>query len=192
MSDTIYFRPEEARRKLNVSNDILRKWDEQGKIKCIRTQGGHRRYDLSSMLGTPKPIERKYVCYARVSASSQKEDLEGQVELLRTKYPNHAIIKDIGSGLNFKRKGLKTILDLALRGQLQELVVTYKDRLVRFGFELFAEIIRHGNGKIVVLNREEGQTPEQELCADLIAITTVFTARIHGFRSGKNRKAIKS
>jgi predicted site-specific integrase-resolvase len=78
-------------------------------------------------------------------------------------------------------------LELALHGQLQELVVTYKDRLTRFGFELIQSIITFHKGKIMVLNREEEQTPEQELCQDIIAITTVFTARIHGFRSGRNK-----
>ena len=103
-------------------------------------------------------------------------------------FPIHDVISDIGSGLNFKRKGLRAVLEPALQGQLQELVVTYKDRFSRFGFELFQSIIiDFHRGKIVVLNSEQDQSPERELCQDLIAITTVFTARIHGFRSGRNK-----
>ena len=193
MSDEPKFvRPEEACRVLKVSTESLKRWAKAGTIEFVLTSGGHRRYNLAKYL-SPAPIPapvRKFVCYARVSSSPQKADLERQVELFRVKYPNHEIIQDVGSGLNFKRKGLKTILGLALRGQLQELVVTYKDRLCRFGFELFSEIMRFGNGKIVVLHDKEDQTPEQELCQDLLSIVTVFSARIHGFRSGKNRKAV--
>lgn len=189
MSDEQKFvRPEEACRVLKVSTASLKRWATAGKIDFVLTSGGHRRYNLAKYLSPIPTLSRRKICYARVSSSSQKEDLERQAELFRVRYPYHEIIQDVGSGLNFKRKGFKAILELALRGQVQELVVTYKDRLLRFGFELFLSIIRYGHGKIVVLNREQDQTPEQELCSDLIAITTVFTARIHGFRSGKNRK----
>ncbi len=193
--DSKYVRPEEACRVLKVSAESLKRWAKSGKIDFVRTSGGHRRYNLEKFLGRETELTspaRKCVCYARVSSSSQKEDLERQVEALRIRYPNHTIIRDVGSGISFKRKGLKTILGLAFKGQLQELVVTYKDRLCRFGFELFSAIVKYGNGKIVVLNREGGETPEQELCQDLLSIVTVFSARIHGFRSGKNRKAIRS
>jgi len=189
-----YVRPEEACRVLKVTTQSLKRWAKDGRIEFVLTSGGHRRYNLAKYLNPTKPsiIVRKSICYARVSSSSQKEDLERQVELFRIRYPNHEIVQDVGSGLNFKRKGLRAVLGLALRGQLQELVVTYKDRLCRFGFELFSEIMRFGNGKIVVLHDQEDQTPEQELCQDLLSIVTVFSARIHGFRSGKNRKAISS
>ena len=192
MSDEQKFvRPEEACRVLKVSTASLKRWATAGKIDFVLTSGGHRRYNLAKYLSPIPTLSRRKICYARVSSSSQKEDLERQAELFRVRYPYHEIIQDVGSGLNFKRKGLKTILGLALRGQLQELVVTYKDRLCRFGFELFSEIMRVGNGKILVLHDQEDQTPEQELCQDLLSIVTVFSARIHGFRSGKNRKAIQ-
>ena len=188
-----YLRPEQAARQLGITTLTLYRWARAGKINFIKTPGGQHRYSLAG-LRRPEEDEKdekeyKQICYARVSSASQKEDLERQVESLRSKYPQHEIIQDVGSGLNFKRKGFKAILGLAFERKLRELVVTYKDRLCRFGFELVSDIVRRGGGKIVVLNCEEEQTPEQELCQDLIAITTVFTARIHGFRSGKGRKA---
>ena len=166
----------------------------EDKLNILELEG-HRRYNVNKFLEQQEGVKRdsepelarKCVCYARVSSSSQKEDLERQAEFLRNKYPDYEIITDIGSGLNFKRKGFKTILGYALRGELQELVVTYKDRLLRFGFELFREIVQHSNGKIVVLRDSTGQTPEQELSEDLVSIITVFTARVHGFRSHKNK-----
>ena len=96
--------------------------------------------DVVSITPRKKPTKRN-ICYCRVSTSSQKEDLERQVEFFRCKYPNHEIIKDIGSGLNFKRKGFNSILDFAIKGDIGEVVVTHKDRLGRIGFELVLRII---------------------------------------------------
>jgi hypothetical protein len=101
------------------------------------------------------------------------------------------IIKDIGSGLNFKRKGFNSILDFAIKGDIQEVVVTHKDRLCRFGFELIERIItEYSNGKIVVLNQEK-TSPEKELVDDLISIVTVFSSRLYGLRSHSIKKQIK-
>ena len=161
-----YIRPEEACKKLQVSNETLKRWAKAGKIDFIRTEGGHRRYDISKIYPdeskSSSSADRQCICYARVSSSSQKEDLERQAEYLSIRFPNYKIIKDVGSGLNFKRKGFKAILGLALRGEIQQLVVTYKDRLCRFGFELLSAIIQHHHGSILVLNTEADSTPEHE------------------------------
>jgi len=176
---------------------------DSGKLISIRTTGtngknGHRRYNIQSILDNQKhrkqyiPSEshsrckyteqpKQNICYARVSTRSQKEDLERQINYFREKYPNHRIINDIGSGLNFKRKGLQTILDIAIKGNLGELVVTHKDRLCGFGFELIQGITeKYSNGKILVLDKKE-TSPEQELSNDLISIITVFSARVAWF-----------
>jgi len=126
------------------------------------------------------------VCYARVSTKSQEKDLERQVEFLRERYPENRIVKDIGSGLNWKRKGLRALLEQILKGNINEIVVTYKDRLCRFGFELFKFIIEKQGGKIIVLCNDE-ESPEQELTNDLISIITVFSSRIYGLRKYKNQ-----
>ena len=198
MNGKKYIRPEDAIRQLKVSAGTLRLWSDQGKIEYIKTTGGHRRYCLESTLNINKekfhnkPIfaTGKYICYCRVSTRSQKEDLERQVEYFRHKYPSYEIIKDIGSGINFKRKGFNSILDDAIKGNIREVVVTHKDRLCRFGFELILRIIESSNGKIVVLNKEE-TSPEKELVNDIISIITVFSSRLYGLRSHSIKKQIK-
>jgi predicted site-specific integrase-resolvase len=167
------------------------------KIKCIRTKGNHRRFFGSSIMSfkqTERTVSNKRkICYCRVSTSSQKEDLNRQIEFFKTRFPEYEIIKDLGSGLNFKRKGFKTILDEAINGNIGEVVmVTHKDRLRRFGFELIEGIIsEYSNGKIVVLNKKETSTNE-ELINDLISIITVFSSRMYGLRSSKIKSKLKS
>jgi predicted site-specific integrase-resolvase len=126
------------------------------------------------------------ICYARVSTQKQKSDLDRQAEYLAIQYPNAEIIKDIGSGINYKRKGLNSILERAMQGECITLVISYRDRLARFGFELIESIITRSKGKIVVLNQLD-TSPESELTGDLMAIITVFAARLHGLRNYKNK-----
>jgi predicted site-specific integrase-resolvase len=188
-------RPEEVVRILKVTNQTLINWDKQGLISSIRTKGNHRRYkrsDINRLANKQnQSIDRRKICYCRVSSPSQKEDLERQVEFFRRTYPHHDIITDIGSGLNYKRKGFNSILDLAIQGHLEEIMVTHKDRLCRFGFEFYERIIHdYSNGKIVVLNQKE-TSPTDELTNDLISIITVFSSRLYGLRSHKLKSKIK-
>lgn len=193
-----YYRPEEAARILRVTPDALKKWSDKGEINCIRTKGGHRRYpieEINRFSGQEEQQEnlikpRKKICYCRVSSHGQKKDLDSQIEFLRSKYPNHTILRDVGSGLNWKRPRFKSLLDQAIQGDIEEIVVTYKDRLCRFGFECIERIINHHGGKIVVLNRED-TSPDKELVSDLMSIITSFSGRVHGLRSGKIRTAIR-
>ena len=190
-----YMRPEEACKLLKITTNTLINWDTKGKIKCARTKGGHRRFLLSDVLSMlPKQEERnkRRICYCRVSSHGQKEDLERQIEYFRSIYPTYEIIKDIGSGINFKRKGLNSILDSAIRDDIEEVVVTHKDRLCRFGFELIERIIsEHSNGKIVVLNQKQ-TSPQEELIDDLVSIITVFSSRLYGLRSHNIKNKIKA
>ena len=134
-----YLRPEEASKILKVTVRTLENWESSGKLQCIRTKGGHRRFlwdDIVSKADSgDKNVtsldSRESFIYCRVSTPSQKEDLERQVEYLRSKYPNFTVIKDIGSGINFKRKGFNSIINSAIKGNLKTLVVTHKDRLCR-------------------------------------------------------------
>ena len=127
--------------------------------------------------------QKEKICYCRVSSQKQKEDLERQINLMKELYPNHRIISDIGSGLNFKRKGLEELINLSIKNQIDEVVVAYKDRLVRFGFELIENIIKtHSNGKIKILNKSEEKTPSEELTEDIIAIMNVYVAKVNGLR----------
>jgi excisionase family DNA binding protein len=192
-----FLRPEEAAKILKVSKQTLINWDNSGLLSCIRTKGNHRRYRKSDIISklsnqhSDQQPNRRSICYCRVSTPSQKEDLERQADFFRGNYPNHEIIRDVGSGINFKRKGFNSILDLAITGNLQEVVVTHKDRLCRFGFDFYERIIReYSNGKIVVLDQKE-TSPTEELTNDLISIITVFSSRLYGLRSHKLKNKIK-
>ena len=121
-------------------------------------------------------------------ATNKKEILSVKIQFMREKFPDHTIIKDYGSGLNFKRKGLKTILDYSFEGNLKEVVVAHKDRLCRFGYDLLQYVFEQTSGaKILVLN-EKVQTPREELVEDLLSITTVFSSCLYGMRSTKKTK----
>lgn len=198
---------EESRRILHVTDETLRHWSKIGKIEFTRAPGAntHRRYNVkkfihdrdnkqyepklsTGMESAPLPIRRRII-YARVSTRGQKENLVRQIDYLRERYPNHELVTDIASGINFKRKGLKTILDFAIKRELEEVVVAYKDRLSRFGFEHFEYLYKQlSNARIVVLDNRE-TSPDQELAEDVLTIVTVFSAKINGRkRYGKRKK----
>jgi len=130
-----YATPREASQILQVSERTLRNWDRDGKIRTIRTPTGHRRYDIDSVVN-PEGDTRIRILYPRVSSYKQKSDLERQADYLQSLFTDGLIIKDIGSGLNYKRKGLLSLLGQVLSGNVREVVVCHKDRLVRFGFDL--------------------------------------------------------
>lgn len=179
-----YINTKAACSRLGVHPNTLRNWDKEGKIKTIRTPGGNRLYDLSSI-----SQERTKIIYARVSSNGQKPDLEKQISYLRTRYPEYDLIQDIGSGLNFKRKGLATLLDRILSGNVDEVVIAHRDRLCRFGFDMLNAIANKFNTRIVVLN-ESQLSPQEELVQDLLSIIHVFSCRLYGLRkySGEIKK----
>jgi putative resolvase len=179
-----YYPSREASSILGVHPDSLRKWADNGEINCIRTKSGQRRYDVESYIG--KSTISATICYCRVSSHKQRDDLERQVEFLRNQYPNAEFVRDIGSGLNFKRKGLKTILERAMSGTNITLVVAHRDRLARFGIELIRQVIEQGGGKLVILE-ETFLSPEQELTNDLLNIVHVFSARMRGLKTCKKQ-----
>jgi len=193
-----YVRATNIRKIYDTSYTTLRRWSESGKIRCKRTPGGKRLYcigDIQKYFNEGKESEeeeKKRVCYARVSSNHQKEDLKRQIEQLKTEYPKHEIISDIGSGLNWKRKGFTSLLDRILSGTIEEIVVAYKDRMCRFGYELIEQICKKFDTKLVVLNKSEAeQNSTVELSKDLLSIVTVFVARNNGLRAGKNRKKLE-
>ncbi|MGH8488960.1 MAG: IS607 family transposase [Gammaproteobacteria bacterium] len=169
---------------LGVHPNTLRKWANDGRIGTIWTEGGHRRFDIDGYLrrgGT------SLVCYCRVSSPKQKDDLTRQIAYMRQKWPGSEIVQDIGSGLNFKRKGLRSLLERALRGEKLQIVVAHRDRLARFGFELIEFIVGYAGGSVLVLDRVS-LSPEAELGQDLCAIIHVFSCRLNGRRSHARKK----
>ena len=179
-----YVHTGEAQEHYGVSIDTLRNWEKKGKIKTIRTAGGHRRYFV------PEKNEGKKIIYARVSSSKQSDNLDNQIKYLKERYPTHELIQDIGSGINFERRGFRKILDELFANNIQEVVVTSKDRLCRFGNELFEYMFHKFGARLEILNSNEhvSKTPNEELAEDLLSIVTVFTARYHGSRKYKNSK----
>ena len=102
---------------------------------------------------------------------------------MQSNYPNYEIISDIGSGLNFKRKGLEKIIDMAIKGEIEEVVITYKDRLARFGYDLIEMILnKYSKATITIINQDKYQTTDEELVKDIISIMNVYVAKINGMR----------
>lgn len=183
----------QVRAQYKVSDCSLKAWVADGRIKCVTSPGGKRLYnidDVHAMFGraSAQP-EKAKVCYARVSSAHQQGDLDRQVEDLKKSHPDHEIIHDVGSGLNWKRHGFKALLERVFEGGVQEVVVAHRDRLCRFAFELVEQIFAHCKVKLVVL--DSYSSPTSELSDDLLAITTVFVARHNGQRSAANRKKRK-
>jgi len=188
-----YIGTKEAKKLTGVTTRTLINWDTDGKVRTIRTKGGRRRYLLEDILKKNNKNNKNNqisVCYCRVSSHGQKEDLQRQVDYFRQEFPNHEIVKDIGSGINFKRKGFNSLLEQAIQGNIREIVVTHKDRLCRFAFDLIEGIVKRGDGKILVLDQKE-TSPEEELVNDLLSIVTVFSSRLYGLRSHKLKRKIK-
>lgn len=180
-----YVSLKEAVKATGLHPHTLRKYADRGDIPSYRIPNGDRRFDVSSFGQKPAAV----LCYARVSTTKQKKDLETQCEALLAGYPGSEVIRDIGSGLNFKRKGLQALLGRAIQGDRLTVVVTYRDRLARFGFDLIEWIVSRSGGQVLVLN-QINTSPVQELVHDLTAIITVFSSRLHGLRSHKNKKAL--
>lgn len=191
---------------LGVHQQTLYQWEDKGWISATRTPGGKRMYNVREYLERKglrynqetkkiEPLEmkeiRKKICYCRVSSHGQKDDLERQVEYMKDIYPDYDLIKDVGSGLNFKRKGLLRIMDMAIRGEIEELVIAYKDRLARFGYDFLEyQIKKYSQGKITVIN-DENETVEEELTKDLLQIMNVFVAKMNGMRKYSKNKGKK-
>jgi len=185
---------------LGVSEITLRRWDKEGRLSSTKTEGGHRRYDISKI--KPELVhkhnfvdDRKTVAYARVSSYDQKDDLERQKQVLELFCSKNGwtfdIISDLGSGMNYHKKGLKNLLNSILVGNIGRLVLTHKDRLLRFGAELVFAICEAKNVEVVIINKSDDTTFEEDLATDVLEIITVFSARLYGSRSKKNKKLLE-
>ena len=182
------------REKYDISRSTLSMWGDKGYVRVRRlSDGGKRIYhtgDVEKRIGGVETKKESFI-YARVSSSKQTEDLERQVKTLQEAYPNHKTYKDIGSGLNYKRKNFETLLELVHGGNVEEIVVSYRDRLCRYGFELVESLCKFHDTKIVVHNKPETEGSQQELSEDLLAVCNFFVARNNGRRGGRNKKKHK-
>ena len=186
-----------AAKELGVSRDTLRRWEKSGKITVERTAKGHRRYNLAALLVTsPRKLafEKKTIIYARVSSHDQKEDLARQIQVLESfcaanGWP-YEIIEDLGSGLNYNKRGLRNLIRSICLAQVDRLVLTHKDRLLRFGAEIIFSLCEQFGIEVMIINKTEASTFEDDLVQDVLEIITVFSARLYGARSRKNKNLI--
>jgi len=186
----------EAKKLLGVTTRTIQRWDKQGKIRVVRTVGGRRRIpesEIRRILGLKE--ERIVVGYARVSSATQKDDLERQKQLLHNYakdrgYGEIQVLSDVGSGLNEKRKGFLKLLDMVAERKVSKVIVAYKDRLTRFGFETMRKLFQAFGTEIEVVNSEE-KTPQEELVEDLITIVSHFAGKLYGMRSHKYKEVVE-
>ena len=178
-----------AKDTLGISAQTLRKWADNGLIPSIRTPGGVRLYNISGFLDKKSSANSaKSICYCRVSSKGHTNDLERQVKFMSEQFPEHTIISDIGSGINFKRKGFLSILNMASQGMVKQVVVAYRDRLCRFAFELVEWMLQRYGVELVVLNQNVESSGQSELAEDLLSIINVFNCRVNGKRKYAREK----
>ena len=187
----------EAARLLGVSIQTMRRWEALGELVPDRkTAGKTRYYDIDKLLGL-KNIENDItIAYAHVSSHDQKQDLIRQAQLLSDFCTSHGwkheVIQDLGSGMNYHKKGLRQLLDAILERKIRRLVITHKDRLLRFGAELIFSLCETRQIEVVIINKGVDTSFEEELAKDVLEIITVFSARLYGARSHKNKKLVEA
>lgn len=175
-----YTKLSKAAKYYGVHFRTILNWAKSGKIKTKQLPSGGTQYEIPNTIKTG----RISVGYVRVSSYSQKEHLKSQTELLLLQHPSVELVSEVGSGLNFKRKKLWHIMERVFAGDIEQIVVTHKDRLSRFGFEFIEKVCSHFGTKILVLNKQT-TSPESELVQDILAIIHVFSLRLYGLRKYK-------
>ena len=188
----------EVCRILGISISTAYRWLKLGRLKeAFRTLGNHRRFNKQEILSFYTPVdsaERLTILYARVSSHDQKIDLITQEQKLVQyatikQYTNTQLISDLGSGLNYKKSGLKQLLKLILTQKVKRLIINHKDRLLRFGSELVFTLCQYFNVDVIILE-EKTLSFEETLTCDVIELMTVFCAKLYGKRSHKNKVKI--
>lgn len=190
------YKPKEFAEMVGVTVKTLQRWDREGTLKAFRTPTDRRYYTYYQYLqfmGQAQKEEdsRSVVIYARVSTRNQKDDLANQVAFLRTFCNARGMIvdqciEDYGSGLNYNRKKWNDLLDSVMDGQIKTIVISHKDRFVRFGFEWFEKFCQKFNTEILVVNNES-LSPQEELVEDIVSILHVFSCRLYGLRKYKKQ-----
>lgn len=183
-----------ATKMFGVTPQTMRNWDRNGKLKPIkRAKNGFRYYNLLDVKNLIEQKTKLVVGYCRVSSKKQEDDLQRQIENVKmfmiAKGYQFEIIQDIGSGINYNKNGLNDLINKVTNGNVEKVVILYKDRLLRFGFELLENLFKKYDCDIEIIDNTE-KTEEQELVEDLIQIVTVFSCRLQGKRSKKTRELI--
>jgi len=191
-----YLSVKKTRQILGVTTVTLRNWHKTNKIRAIKSPSGVRLYnkqDIQNIINLRESTCKKQkIVYCRVSSTKQKDDLDRQIDFFKQQYPNHTLVTDIGSGINWKRKGFISILELAMQGELSEVVVAHRDRLCRFAFELVQWILESNKVKLIVLNESNGASTNSELAEDILSIVHIYSCRQMGKRRYSESKKNKT
>jgi predicted site-specific integrase-resolvase len=174
----------EAAAFYHVSISNLRKWAREGGIPTERTPGGHYIYILPDAQSDDMPRDddwSEYIIYARVSSKKQSDDLQRQARQLALLYPGYSIVKDIGSGINFQRRGFRSILERLFKGHVKKVVVAHQDRFSRFSFDFFQWFFERFGAVLESVDQPSAATGE-DMVADIMEVFTVFSARYYGRR----------
>ena len=188
-------KPKDIAKILSVTVNTLQRWDRENIFIAKRTPQTNRRYyteeQLNDYLGKKNRLSNNIVIYARVSSNSQKDDLKNQIEYLKN-YANNkgyivsSVVTDIGSGLNYNRKNWNLLLKDIITKKVSKIIVSHKDRFIRFGFDWFYNFASMYGCEIEVINNEI-TSPQEELVKDLVSIIHVFSCRIYGLRKYKKQ-----
>lgn len=187
------YKPKDFAEMLGVSVKTLQRWDRENKLKAFRTPSDRRYYthkQYVDYMSESKPTG-KTIIYARVSTTNQKDDLKNQVEFLQM-FCNAKgwivddIFEDIGSGLNYNRKKWNKLLEDCMLGTISKIIVSHKDRFIRFGFEWFEKFVKSNGVDLVIVNNEK-LSPQEEIVQDIISILHVFSCRVYGLRKYKKK-----
>jgi len=193
----MYISISQAATIIGVSISTLRLWERRKIITPdYRTQGGHRRYSILKLKESFNLIsdqgKRIVAAYARVSSFDQKEDLARQKgrleEYCKVQNESYEVIDDLGSGLNYRKRGLKKLMKMILSGNVKKVVLTHKDRLLRFGSEIIFYLCSFFNTQVEILEEDKNLSDNEKLAFDVVEIITVFSAKLYGKRAHQNKK----
>ncbi|WP_394555927.1 IS607 family transposase (plasmid) [Priestia aryabhattai] len=187
-------------REIGVTIDTIRRWENEGKITSERTEGGHRRYNLNEVLSyvknKKKPPEKVAVGYARVSTNKERDNLKHQEQVIElycaAKGYRYKIIEDIGSSMDYEKEGLKELIKMVEHNQVSHLVLTHKDRLLRFGNEIIFEMCRLRGIEIVILNEDKQKLNDKEVVEDVLSVISNFSAQLYGNESQKKQRIVSA
>lgn len=179
-----------------VSRQTVRNWCSKDILKAVKTPGGHRRFDedeVNKLRGIEESEDKKTVIYARVSSNDQKDDLARQTAKLKeycvdNNMQDFEIIKDIGSGINYKKRGIKKLIKEIVCGKIKKIIINYADRLLRFGNDILFQLCNLMGVEVLILNDEEEKNYEKKLVEDVLAILIVYSSKIYGHRAHKKKQ----
>ena len=189
---SLYVTRTKAAKHYNVTGQTIVTWAKNGTLEFKTMPSGQRRYRIDDEQPSEGEKEKKRICYCRVSSDEQQDDLDRQIEYMREHYPGWTIMTDIGSGLNWNRRNLRTILQWSMRGDVETIAIAHRDRLARIGFEIIEFMLAQNGVRVVCESHDDHKSNKEELVEDIVSIITVFSSKIYGTRNYKSRKTDES